>query len=675
MVVQEDFTDFVPLEVPSAETVWGMIDRKWRSLNRVHDRMDDDYSLYKLDQWINDSDDPLSDEDIYTTNEPRVLAEKIIAFIAATQEIIAADNTDAQEQQEELNDSAEQLAIGMLNNADDHLRRNGQPSVKDQLAFFTVVRGRYAAARAVLRKRPNSDTYEDILPLDPRHLVVQPGDGELLWAAYHMRKSIEKVHEQYPGFQFAESTHEPEDTVDVWEYYSREPNPYFVPDIGGQFSGSGDPFARHPWVYMAGTIIDGKWAREPHDLFMLNFPVVLAPVSSTPELAPTDRDDQVDISFGESVFAENRDVWGQFNRATSLTMNLLGKAADPRKKVISHDGTKTLDDGSSDRGAEINLAAANNEDVENFQEADINNASALMIQQLQKDLVGGGLPPQSFGLLDTPLSSVALRQLGNNLEHRVQPRMRAVARCLEGCIENLMSQYETGAYSPITASGRRFDNHRFANRQILPMEIAGHDPVEVKMELALPEDETTRWTLAQMAMSPTATGEPLASMEYVREKILRIQSHKRMHNQNMESAAVTNSPVAQAMTMVIAAYKDGNLALAALWFDQLQTLYLQQTVNSMAMQQQMAFMAQGAQIPPIQDILSANVDFQNAMMNQGEVASSNNQALNPANGAVPFAQAAGVGNQPSPQAGFNTTAPRQRATGLVAADGQTPLTL
>ena len=30
--------------------------------------------------------------------------------------------------------------------------------------------------------------------------------------------------------------------------------------------------------------------------------------------------------------------------------------------------------------------------------------------------------------------------------------------------------------------------------------------------MALPEDEVTRWTVAQMAMQPTVTGEPLASI-------------------------------------------------------------------------------------------------------------------------------------------------------------------
>lgn len=54
-------------------------------------------------------------------------------------------------------------------------------------------------------------------------------------------------------------------------------------------------------------------------------------------------------------------------------------------------------------------------------------------------------------------------------------------------------------------------------------------------------------------------------------------------------------------------------------------------------------------------------------------ANQNAEFMNPANGATPAVEFTGIGNQPSPEAGFNTTAPRQRDTGLVDAEGN-PLT-
>lgn len=656
---------------PPAEDVVRQIEAKERIEQRRWDKMDADFDLYQLEEWIPHPDESIGAEDIYTTNEPRVLAEKIIAFISNTVPVVIADNSDAREEQEEINDLTEALAIGMLNNADSHLRRNGQPSVQDQLAFFTTVRGKYAAVRAILRKRQNQDTYEDILPLDPRHLIVQSGDGEMLWAAYRMQRTVADVEEEFPGFEFGARSMEGDDAVEVWEYYCRVPNEMNDPM-------SDDPFERHPYRYEAGTIIDNRWARPKHDLFMLSFPIVVAPVSSQPQLTPTDNTDSPDVTFGESIFAENRAVWNHKNRAMSQINNLMAKAVDPRQKVFSTDGTKTLDDGSQEPGAEINLSVADGQDIVNFVEADINASAQAFLQQTNVDSVAGGLPPQAFGLLDKPLSSVALRQLGNNLEHRVLPRMKAVARCIEGAIENLITQYETGSFFPITVSGRRYDNHRFANRQIDAVEIAGHDPIEVRMDLALPEDEVSRWTVAQMASQPTATGEPMASLEWVRENILKMQSHKKQHRQNMEAAALQNSQVAQALHMFESAIRDGDRALAAIWFDQLQVMYMQQQVQGYMAQQQLAMAAQGLPIVPLENLLSEATGFvRENISNQAKMQSDQmrmqaraNQSANPANGAVPYSQRTGMGNNPAPDAGYNTTAPRQRQSGLYGVNGQ-----
>lgn len=669
-----------------APDISNRISQKFQDLSVVHDRMDADYSLYTLDRWKPDLADALSPEDIYTTNEPRVLAEKVISFITATELVVRVPNDEAQERQESANDLAEHLAIGLLNNVERRHRRFGHPPIVDALAFFTVVRGRFAAARAVLRKRPNGDTFEDILPLDPRHLFVQPGIEEPLWATHRLRRTVAEVQEEFPQFSFENgNTFGRDEGVDVFEYFSREENPEF--DIA-----SLDPFRRHPFIYVAGTIIDGQWARKPHNLHMLSFPIVVSPVGAQPVLAPTETEGAPDVHFGESIFAENRGVWDRLNRATSYVLDLTGKASDPRKKVFSLDGTKSLDDGANDKGAEINLSTANQEDVQGFPEADINGAAALLIQQLQKDSVAGGLPPQAFGLLETPLSAVALRQLGNNLEHRVLPRMRAVARCIEGCLENLVAQYETGGFSPISVSGRRFDNHRFANRMISPEDIVGHDPIEVTMSLALPEDEVTRWTVAQMAMQPTLNGEPLASLEWVRERVLKMQSHRQVQTQNREAQAFSQDPLAQAMGMFLAAIKDGDNALAAIWFDRLQVLHLQRQVEGQsAVRQLIADRSENAgrsgsfdsSLPSLESLLSDSLGNRTASGEMSTMFSPNpanevprfNHARNPANGAIPFAQAAGVGTEPGfdAQAMAGMSGQPNTVPGLVGANGE-PLT-
>lgn len=660
--------------MPSAKQIHGAIENKMRGMTRVHDRMDKDYDFYTLKEFQPDLEESIAPEDAYTTNAPRVLAEKVISFIAATETIVRTNSDQAQEQQEDVNDRVEELCVGMLNNANRRLRRKGHASVQESLAWYAVVRGRFVAARAILRKRPTGETFDDIIPLDPRHLVVWHGDEEPLAAGYRMRKKIQNIRDEYPTFEFNDESYvsnlEDDQSLDVWEYFCRKPNPDHDPY-------SPDPFQRHPWVYLAGTVIDDKWARPLHNLWMLTFPIVLAPVTSQPILTPPDTEDEQNIEehFGESVFAESRTIWKQLNRAASYVQDMMAKASDPQIDVYSPDGSKTLDEGANDKGA-VRSLMTNQEEIRLAQQADVNRAAGFLFQILQQDMVAGGLPPQAFGLLDKPLSSVALRQLGNNLEHRILPRLRAVAACIEGCLENLIAQYETGAFEPITVSGRRFDNQRFANRVISAEQIQGHDPVIVKMELALPEDETTRWTVAQMAMQPTVTGEPLASMEWTREHILKMESSKLLSSQNREDAGRMQDPLAMATAQVEAYIKDGDMVNASIWYDRLQVLNLQRQVEAgmqqmqlMQMAQQMGMPLQPAQLSPgamQQPTTGTTSTVGGALTNQ---AAGNNQSRNPANGAVPFAQAAGVGNNPSPQAGYNTTAPRQRDTGLVDASG------
>ena len=641
--------------------IFDQIEREFEDNRAVMDRMEEDYDLYTLRQWNPDIEDSVSPEDAFTTNAPRVMAEKIISFINGTNIVIRVPNDDATKEQEFVNDALEQLAIGMVANSDRRLRRRHEPSIKEQLAWFTVVRGRYAAARAILRKRENGETYEDILPLDPLHLVVGMGAEEPEWAAYRTYMTHREIRSKYPEFEFTGDLMGADETQSeaAYEYYMKVENPLYNPQ-------SQNPFERHPYTYFSGMLIDQVWARPLHPVFTLNFPIIAIPVTAHPMVSSTTGDNDMCQHVGESVFAENRQLYEKQNRLISYGIDMAAKASNPRQKIFSIDGEAALEDGSTEKGAEVPLSTANQEDIQPFLEPDATNAFGATMNILNTEAVAGGLPPQSFGLLDKPLSSVALRQLGNNLEHRVQPRMEAVRRCIEGCLEVMMGQYETGAFDPITVSGRRFDNHRFSNKRITPIDIHGHDAIEVEMTLALPEDETVRWSIAQMAMTPTASGEPLASLEWTREHILKMQSHKTLADQNKTMLAYQNTPIAALLDSLRAAQEDGDNPLAAALFDQMRIAVLQHQLQGSMALYQLQQLAAG--IPPGTMINSETAPLLSSSPRNAQA--GNNQRFNPANGAVPAVSFSGMGNNPSPEAGFNTTAPRQSGNGTMPEFGR-----
>ena len=648
-------------EEEAGRRIFDQIEREFEDNRAVMDRMEEDYDLYTLRQWNPDIEDSVSPEDAFTTNAPRVMAEKIISFINGTNIVIRVPNDDATKEQEFVNDALEQLAIGMVANSDRRLRRRHEPSIKEQLAWFTVDRGRYAAARAILRKRENGETYEDILPLDPLHLVVGMGAEEPEWAAYRTYMTHREIRSKYPEFEFTGDLMGADETQSeaAYEYYMKVENPLYNPQ-------SQNPFERHPYTYFSGMLIDQVWARPLHPVFTLNFPIIAIPVTAHPMVSSTTGDNDMCQHVGESVFAENRQLYEKQNRLISYGIDMAAKASNPRQKIFSIDGEAALEDGSTEKGAEVPLSTANQEDIQPFLEPDATNAFGATMNILNTEAVAGGLPPQSFGLLDKPLSSVALRQLGNNLEHRVQPRMEAVRRCIEGCLEVMMGQYETGAFDPITVSGRRFDNHRFSNKRITPIDIHGHDAIEVEMTLALPEDETVRWSIAQMAMTPTASGEPLASLEWTREHILKMQSHKTLADQNKTMLAYQNTPIAALLDSLRAAQEDGDNPLAAALFDQMRIAVLQHQLQGSMALYQLQQLAAG--IPPGTMVNSETAPLLSSSPRNAQA--GNNQRFNPANGAVPAVSFSGMGNNPSPEAGFNTTAPRQSGNGTMPEFGR-----
>ena len=189
--------------MPSTDSgeVTKTIKRYFRNEEPLFNRMHRDYEDYwVLKEWEPDLDDQIMPEDAYTTNQPRVLAQKIIAFIAETNMVVRVPNDDAPKSQEERNKLTENLSIGMLDNIDRRMRRNGDPRIQRQMAGHSVVRGRYVIARAFLRKRPNGETFEDILPIDPAQFVSQPGEEEPVWAAHRRQLSRGEIMDLYPDF-------------------------------------------------------------------------------------------------------------------------------------------------------------------------------------------------------------------------------------------------------------------------------------------------------------------------------------------------------------------------------------------------------------------------------------------------------------------------------------------
>lgn len=616
--------------------------------------MDDDYTLWTLSKYVQDQQTGISAEDSYVTNRPRVLASKVISILSGTDLVVRVpDHTRQNKEVKRANDALEALNIGILGNVDRRLRRIGEPGLQAQLAWHATVRSWKVAARGLLRKRANGETYEEILPLDPRFLYIEMGDEEPIWSAYQMWWTRSKIRDRFPKFKFEDESIEDGDEVQtVYDYWIRSENPDYNPI-------SEDAFERSPWRYENGVLVDGRWALPLTNRFCLSFPVVAVAVDQMPgittagESQPADKNDRSSIQDqGESIFADNRTIWDKKNRAISYLMSMMAKQSDPPKLIKSIDGETVLDGSMNRAGDVVPLSEARSESVELMQQADLLRAGVALLDEIRTDETAGGLAPQGLGIIDTALSSVALRQLGTNMEHKIAPRLMAMQEVISGCLENIVKQFESGGFEPITVSGRRNDNTHFSS-VILPEDLDGHDNITISLKFEAPQSDMLNIQAATQLMQLTPAGESLGSLPYVRTKYLNMESSDIISAQNAEAQMRASTPLAQAWQRYEAAKKTGDEPLIAIALDALRLQALQHSIQVEAGITQL-LQAKG-QLPPISEIQpedTLNLDT------NGSRQYGNNEDRNPANGAPPFVLSTGIGNEPSPDAGNNLGLPR-----------------
>ena len=587
--------------------------------------MDKDYSDYRLDPFTPDSREGIEAEDAYTSNEQRTLADKIEAFISGSELIMRVPNEASDLSARQSNDNLERLCYGILRNADRRLHLVGQPAIIPSMAWFSTVRGGFVAIRAFLRKDAYGRTVEDILPLDPRQLVLEWDSDGIHCAGYRLEKTHRQLENDYKH-KFDNEDDDPTEVEIVYDYYYMEKG-----------------------LVYNGVCMDGQWIKKPELLYgVLSFPVIAVPVGSQPRLAPiaqgsnkaeapsfTIRD------FGESVFAANRDIVKTFNRVMTYAVSQTAQASDPAFVVESLDGTKTVDNTPFAKGAQTNMTVANQEKVVTLSTPDLRRDTQALLGAMKQGIMQGALPEQAYGILPAPISSLALRQLGNNLEQKVFPRLRAVQAALQYCLENMIAQFETGAYEPIRVKGRSWDKQPISG-PIDPMQIIGHGEIEVTLEPHFPEDEQARWQVANLAMQPTQSGEPLASLRYTRSRILKIADSDLMQNENMEQMARVSDPIASAYQMYLAAKRAGDQALMIRWWDKMQQLELLEWVQVNTATYGLHQMLNGG---------PNGMQQQAQAQPQGQVPQQNPNGVSPT--IAPTANAS-----PSPEAGYNTTAPR-----------------
>ena len=534
-----------------------MVDDHHDATYPMRDRMDDDHRLYRLEPY--DAGDGYQS---YTSNEPQVFADKIISFLTSSELIVRIPANGNEREQRQINNDKERFLIGALRSADDTLCMRMVPRIRDQLAWYIVLRGWYAG-RVLLVKDKEEKTTIDITPWDPINTYWGESSSGLTWACYKIKKTAKEIKEQY-GIKIDTTIQGIDAGVDVYDFYDREDN----------------------YVVMDDKVLK-KRTKHGHD----GVPVFIGMVGSTPLIQSDVIGSESIADVGESIFKANRSNYEDNNFMLSTMLELTARSRKQGLKVKSRDGTKTLEEDPYKEGTEIALAQG--EDVEPLGMMDMAKESGAFMSMVSGEIQRGSLPYSVYGQVDFQLSGYAINTLKQGVESIIQPRIQSMERAYRSIFHMLSHQYASGSFEAVEVSGQDRERMYFS-AEITPEIVKKGDEPEVKIVSQLPQDDMARFSQAQIAREGET---PLLPDIFIRDMILGMQDTDQIEDMLREQSAERALPEAQLWTILKSLEERGRPDLARFYFCELMKIVNDKQMQMQQQQQQMQQMMQ-PQPPP-----------------------------------------------------------------------------
>jgi hypothetical protein len=546
------------------ERIIDKVESHYEATEPLRNRMDRDYSLYRLDPY--DAGDGYQS---YTSNEPSTYADKIISFVVGSEMVARIPNISENEDDRDANNMKERFFLGALRSADERLKQASMPSIKSQIGWYICMRGWYAG-RALLIKDDEDNTYVDITPWDPMHTYWSSGTDGLDWACYKVKKSKELVEAQYNIKLPRNEQYDDEDWIDVYDYYDKEMNTV--------------------------VLSNGRVAKKPTPHGSLRVPVFLGPVGSAPMIQAlndmTPIDDTI-ADYGESIFKHNRENYEKNNLMMSIMLELTARARRQGLKIRSRDGMKTLDEDPYKEGTEISLAQG--EDIEPLGLMEVARETGAFMGLVSGETQRGSIPHTLYGDIQFQLSGFAINTLRQGIDSVISPRITAMEDAYTNMCMLLNDQYLTEAFSAMELSGQDMNRQYFKDK-ISPASIKKAGDIVITFVGQLPQDDMTKMSMAQIAREGEA---PLLPDIFIRDKILGLQDTDQIDDAIKEQQAEKVLPEAALWTLLKAAEEKGRPDLAQFYYSELLTLMTEKEAKKvetqMALQQQLTQQGQAQQ--------------------------------------------------------------------------------
>ena len=556
--------------VDQIEEVWDSPGFRTRRI-----RMESDYGLYRMNPY-----DAGTGYQAYTSNAPKILADKIMSYLTNANmtvrvpmaQVIAERSPGALK---------EKFVIGALNLADERMQRYGQPSLREQLAFYAVLRGWYAG-RAMLNKHEDGSTYVDITPFDPLHICYEMDEQGIVWLAHKSKRSPGSVKRQFNIEVEPAIEGETSSGITVWDYYSRTENGCIVVGDDEQ-KRFGKRLTKHNVRDMNGNPCA---------------PVFLGAVGPAPWIQDEVSGDDTARDYGESIFSANRTLYEDYNFAMSAYKTLVRRAVRRPYKIVSPDGTTTLDTDPWQDGSEVPVPAGT--DIRLMEEVTMPLDTGAFVGLISGELQRGGLSNVSYGELPFAISGFAARILQEGSAHQIEPRVKGITACYKQITEIIAMQYETGGFDTVEVRGRHNDIASYFNEEIKPADLEGAGAIDIKFGVRMPQDEPQLVTMAQMMREGA---KPLAPDDWIWENVLQVTDVDQFRNAISAQQAQVTEPKALLLTLIEGLMQTGEQDKALIYVDLLRKTLKkdQQQETAEDLQFQQLMMAAGMQSQQMQE--------------------------------------------------------------------------
>ena len=503
----------------------------------LRERMEKDYDRYRLTPHVNldEFGEELPNLAVYTSNAPRVFADKVISWQVLAELLLRVPHLDAGQHQEEADNLKERFVIGNLRAADERLKRMLQPSLRGQQAFFTTVRGGYIGGRCMLVKSPaTGETYADITAFDPMHIHWCVGSDGLEWVCYKIKKTRAQIKREYgvdvqgasPSNYLPGSSDAEKEGIDVYDWYDGQINT---------------------------VVTEAETLKQPTPHGSPRVPCYLTLVGPMP-LLQSYRVANWAADIGESVYSGVREVYDKKNAMMSIFQELVERARDQTVVTQSRDGKKTLPEDPFKKGTEISLAEG--EKIYTLEMQKMASDAMAYVTLLLGEEQRATLPFSAYG--ETPFTETVLAS-----------RIEALSSMYIQIANLLYDQFMTGAFDGVKLSGRDSSRNYF-NQTITPDQLAGTCDYTVSLVSQLPQDDASKWAQAEMAQKTN-----LMSDSDILDNVLGVQDSQQTLDKVMAQKAQRGLPEATLYTLMMAAAHRGETEIAKMYLAEFQMLMAQ----------------------------------------------------------------------------------------------------